>query len=266
MTAVAIACLLGCTSKNKPSTTPPANNVTFKPIEGSPQLTEALLTVFEGKHQLKLPADYRALLLKQNGGFPTPDCVTFDEAGRKTAADVFCLHRIGPEQGWASVEWHLKAFEGRLPKNTIPVAHDSCGNLWLLRVDGPNAGGVHFWDHGSYDDFDETDIAAWPRVATSFQAFLDGLHAYKELPEEDKLLSRYAMVQKAVEGMKQKSPDFDKYKVVDVAWHCDVSDDGKAKMQAVKYQVHAIATHTDGYTRLRAAKGLITEGKPRLPQ
>ena len=37
-------------------------------------------------------------------------------------------------------------------------------------------------------------------------------------------------------------------------------------MQYVNYEVHAAATHTDGYSDLRAASGLIEAGPPRLPK
>jgi hypothetical protein len=62
----------------------------------------------------------------------------------------------------------------------------------------------------------------------------------------------------------EQSPEFDKYSMLDGAWHCDCGADGVA-MQYVNYDIHAIATHTDGYSLLRAANGLIKEGPPRLP-
>jgi hypothetical protein len=37
-------------------------------------------------------------------------------------------------------------------------------------------------------------------------------------------------------------------------------------MEFVQYEVHAAVTHTDGYSRLRAMKGLIKEGPARLPE
>jgi len=264
--------LVGCSSQTeepaKETTNPTTktNMAMIKPIDGTPKLTEEMLRQFEEESQSKLPNDYRRFLLQNNGGFPSPDCVTFKEAGRATASDVFCFHSIGDERAWASMEWHHKTFSGRLPKNTLPIAHDSCGNLWLLNVGPDHGGSVVFWDHGSFDTFDETDFDVWPRVAKSFQEFIHNLHEYQPLLEDKGLLSRYALVQRAIEGMATKSSDFDKHTVLDGAWHCDYSEDGNVKMQCVNYEVHAVATHTDGYSRLRAAKGLIQVGPPRLPK
>src|SRR5204862_6472027 len=173
-----------------------------------------------------------------------------------TVSDVYCFHCLGDELPWASVEWHCENFAGRLPKDTLPIGHDACGNLWLLNV-GPKYGGtVVFWDHGSFETFDETDFDSWPRVANSFQEFLGSLHEYNALSEDAQLLSRYAIVQKAVEGLVKKSPDFNRHSILDGAWHCHY-EDGNVKMQCVNYLPHAVATHTDGYSDLRAAKGLI---------
>lgn len=264
-------CLLGCGSKTEqpdgdPSQ-PKPNGATLhiRGIEKAPKLTEGMLQEFETKQQCKLPDDYRRFLLQNNGGFPTPDCVTFQEAGRKTAADVLCFHAIGDTRPWADLEWHLKTFAGRLPKNTLPIGHDSCGNLWLLNVGPEHHGSIAFWDHGSFDNFDETDFAVLPRVAESFQKFIDGLHKYEPLPDEKVVMSRYALVEQAVAAMAKKSADFNKHSAPDFAWHCHFAN-GNATMQFVKYEVHAVATHTDGYSDLRAAKGVIKAGPARLPQ
>jgi hypothetical protein len=271
----AAMCLLGCASQTEQPTKEAARKpakpgiepqmAKIEPIEGAPKLTEDALREFEENCQHKLPEDYRRFLLQHNGGFPSPDCVTFKEAGRNTATDVFCFHSIGDERPWASMEWHQKTFSGRLPENTLPIAHDSCGNLWLLNVGPSHAGSVAFWDHGTFGTFDETHFDAWPRVAESFQEFIDNLHEYSPLPEDKELLSRYALVQKAIEGMAKGSSDFHKHSVLDGAWHCHY-EDGHVKMQCVDYVVHAVAAHTDGYSELRAAKGFIKAGPARLPE
>lgn len=129
-----------------------------------------------------------------------------------------------------------------------------------------HGGAVAFWDHGSFDTFNESDFDVWPRVANSFQEFVGKLQEYRPLPEEDVLLSRYALVQKAVKQMADSSSEFDKHSVLDGAWHCHYIGDGKVEMQCVQYAVHASATHTDGYSDLRAEKGFIKEGPPRMPR
>ncbi|MCE9546854.1 MAG: SMI1/KNR4 family protein [Planctomycetia bacterium] len=268
---IAAMCLLGCAPQSKEptnkSSNPPTNAqmLKIKPIDGAPTLTEDSLREFETNQQCKLPDDYRRFLLRHNGGFPYPDCVAFKEAGRPTASDVFCFHAVDDERPWASMAWHLKTYADRIPKHTLPIAHDSCGNLWLLNLGSDQRGAVVFWDHGTFDDVNETDFNVWPRVAHSFQEFVDNLHEFHPLPEDEVLLSRYAMVQTALAAMAEREPGFNKFSVVDAAWDCDDGKDGKVQMRAVKYEVHASVMHTDGYARLRAAKGLIKDALPRLP-
>lgn len=269
-------CLVGCASQIDESANHLGNESTsgsaektmlnITTIDAVPKLTEEVLAGFEEKYQCRLPNDYRRFMLANNGGFPSPDCVVFQEAGRTTASDVFCFHCITDERPWASMQWHWDTFAGRLPKDTLPIAHDSCGNLWLLSVGPDHGNAVIFWDHGTFDNFDETDFDAWPKVANSFDEFLGRLSEYRPLPEDEELLSRYALVKRAVEGMAKQSPDFDKYTAVDAAWHCDYSEDGRVQMQLVNYVPHAAVTHTDGYSRLRASKGLNEEGPARLPK
>jgi hypothetical protein len=243
-----------------------ANTPALTKFDHVPALTEDTLLAVEKTYGLQLAGDYRKFLLENNGGFPSPNCVTFTtDAGRKTASDVFCYFAVGDHRPWASMEWHFDTFSDRLPKNTVPIARDSCGNLWLLEVGGENHDSIFFWDHGSYDTFDETDLGNWPRIATSFQEFRDKLTAFNAAAEDRAVPSRYALVNQAVEAMSKQDPGFSPRAHPDFAWHCDCDDEGNVKMQFVQYAVHAAFTHTDGYSRLRAIKGLITEGPTRLP-
>jgi hypothetical protein len=84
-------------------------------------------------------------------------------------------------------------------------------NLWLLNVGPDHGGAVVFWDHGSFDTFNESDFAVWPRVANSFQEFIGKVHEDHPLPGEEVLRSRYALVQKAVKQMADSASDFDKH-------------------------------------------------------
>jgi SMI1 / KNR4 family (SUKH-1) len=271
-----MTCMTGCNARSdKPAdpvasqgapSTPKSKMPTLAPLNNVPTLTEDTLKAVEKKYSFQLPADYRKFLLENNGGFPSPNCATFTEDGRKTASDVFCYFAIGDKRPWASMEWHLDTFAPRLPKDTIPIARDSCGNLWLLAVGNKNAGSVFFWDHGSFATFDETDLINWPRVAESFPQFRENLAAYDTTVEKGTVPSRYALVKQATESMSKKDAGFSTRANPGFVWHCACDDDGKAKMEFVKYEVHAAVTHTDGYSVLRAIKGLIKKGPTRLPE
>jgi len=271
-----VASISGCNAQSdKPANTAANQAAALTPkskipaltqFDDVPTLTDDTLKAVEKKCAFQLPDDYRKFLLENNGGFPSPDCVTFTEASRKTASDVFCYFAISDKRAWASMEWHLDTFARRLPRNTVPIARDSCGNLWLLAVGGEKAGSIYFWDHGSYATFDETDLVNWPCVAVSFREFRDSLASYDASLEQNAVPSRYALVKQATEGMSKKEAGFSTRANAGFVWHCDCDDKGKVNMQFVKYDVHAAATHTDGYSRLRAIRGLIKEGAMRLPE
>ena len=162
MLSLATVCIFGCQSDDSVSN---AEMPLLAPIGETEELTEESLRAIDQKYSCRLPDDYRRFLLQNNGGFPSTDCITFVEFGRKTASDVFCFFAFDDERPWASMDWHYETYSGRLPPETLPIGRDSCGNLWLLGVGGRGAGSVYFWDHGSYGTFDETDIKNWPRVA-----------------------------------------------------------------------------------------------------
>ncbi|MFO0938870.1 MAG: SMI1/KNR4 family protein [Gemmataceae bacterium] len=228
---------------------------------------KATLQAFENTCALPLADDYRKFLLENNGGFPSPSCVTFaSDAGRKTTSDLFCYFAVGDLPAWISLEWHWQTFSGRLPKDTVPIARDSCGNLWLLKIGGENHDSVYFWDHGTYDTFDETDLGHSPRIAKNFREFQGKLMASPSVAEDPAMPSRYALVNQAIETIRKQNPGFDPRANPDYVWHCDCDDDGEVTIQFVQYVVHAACTHTDGYSRVRAMKGLIKEGPTRMPR
>src|SRR4051794_1713381 len=93
---------------------------------------EATLQALEKAVGWSLPLDYRRFLSTYNGGFPRPDCVEFAEHSRRTATDVHSFHGLHDGPAWASLRWHMHTYQERLPASTLPIAHDSTGNLWLL--------------------------------------------------------------------------------------------------------------------------------------
>ncbi len=274
---LAATCVIGCDRQSGDSQTDaPATHpkmleskptmLTLDPIADARELTEESLQAIENKYSCQLPIDYREFLLSNNGAFPSPDCATFEEAGRKTTSDVFCLFAIGYKRASLSLEWHHETFSNRLPKNTLPIGRDSGGNLWLMSLRDDNAGAIFFWDHGSFDTFDETNLENWPKVASSFNEFLGNLNTFDTFAEAGGVPSRYSLVRQATDGMIKRDPEFSTRGNPGFVWHCDCDDNGNVRMQFVQYEVHAVATHTCGYSRLCAIKGLIKGGQPRLPE
>lgn len=250
----------------QPKQQPQKQATEMKPLEGTRPLTDDMVKKFEARFQCTLPDEYRKFLSKNNGAIPAVDCVTFAEDGQTTASDVCCFHSLGDDRPWLSLEWHLENYSARIPKDTIPIAHDSCGNLWLLHVGDKHKGSVVFWDHGTFENIDETDFQAWPKVADSFSGFIKSLHEYDSSKDAKKPRSRYSLVAQAIDNMAKRDKGFHKHTDLEYIWHFDCDDNGKLSLQFVKYEIHAIFVHTDGYSRLRAIQGVIANGQPRLPK
>ena len=236
------------------------------PIPDTPAASKAALEKLEQQYSCQLPDDYSGFLHSKNGAFPALDCITFEEGGRKTASDVFCFFALDHSQPGLSMNWHRETFSERLPKDTLPIGRDSGGNLWLLSLLGNDAGSVFFWDHGTFETVDETDLKSCPKVASSFTEFRNSLGAYDPSVENGSIPSRYSLMAQATNGMVKRDPSFSTQDNPDFVWHCDCDESGDVSMQFVQYEILAIAAHTCGYTRLRRINGMIEEGQPRLPQ
>ncbi len=247
-----------------PSESEPATQ-SFTAIPETAVISNASLEALESECSSQLPDDYSDFLIDNNGAFPTLDCVPFDEGRHKTASDVFCFFALDEKRPSRSMDWHRKTYSDRLPKDTLPIARDSSGNLWLMSL-RDDSGSVYFWDHGSLETFDETNLKNCSKVAGSFTEFRDSLCEYDPSFENGKIPSRYSLVTQAVQGMARRDATFSTRANPGYVWHCDCDDGGKVTMQFVQYEGHAIATHTCGYTRFRAIKGLIEEGQTRLPE
>lgn len=142
-------------------------------------LDETRLVNFEAELGSKLPDSYRRFLLRLNGGRATCAGIDIkDWEGGGTLMDI--VYGIPTAEELAdssfvhsslSLQLNRLDFE-QLPSDILPVAHDSSGNEFLLRLAGPKAGEVLFWEscsteyhpdpddefHNVYhvaDDFDE---------------------------------------------------------------------------------------------------------------
>jgi hypothetical protein len=112
-----------------------------------PALSESDVAAFEARHKLSLPADYRAFLLRTNGGQPEPNHLKLDGQAGATAADVYQLYTL------EELEEPLRAHRAAgYPKHYLPVGWAMTPSPMmvggdvevplLLAVSGPKAGKV----------------------------------------------------------------------------------------------------------------------------
>lgn len=145
------------------------------------KLVEQDISKVEKELDVKLPHDYKAFLLQNNGGSPVEDW-------------VFDFIQILPESGKPfenssvirefSTLSDLPFFYGNLigeeliPEKFIPIASDPFGNEILLCADENNCGKIYFGDHETYDP--KTDYWLMTELANSFTEFVDKLYLDKE--------------------------------------------------------------------------------------
>lgn len=98
---------------------------------------------------LTLPDEYKAHLLKYNGGRCIPNKFSFVEEGKteESCIDWFLAIYDGEYDNLTKYIMIYKIDEMRLPKHILPIAHDPGGNLICISCDQKDNGYIYFWDH-----------------------------------------------------------------------------------------------------------------------
>ena len=143
-------------------------------------ISDADLDALEERLRITLPAEYRAWLLKYNGGRPVPGTFQYKhETGPYTDGRIAWFFAVYDGQ-FENFERKFQAFKRpqrspvRLPDDLVPIARDGFGNLICMAFDGPNKGKIYFRDHeeeGPHPSYDNCHL-----IADSFQEFIDRLH------------------------------------------------------------------------------------------
>ncbi|MBK9266108.1 MAG: SMI1/KNR4 family protein [Polyangiaceae bacterium] len=137
---------------------------------------------FETRRGVLLPAEYKAFLLKSNGGWPTPNVFEVPEwHGHGNA--VMSFYGIHDGEKVDRLEWACEVYDERIPADLIPIADDANGNAICIGWKGEREGKIYFWDHE--DEIDENgcfrqDYRNVYLMANSLQEFLDNLMTHED--------------------------------------------------------------------------------------
>lgn len=139
-------------------------------------MSEVDIERFEKEIGYPLPTEYRAFLLKHNGGWPTPPNVFVTSEGDKIAVSFFFyLEEDGDEDKYfEGLRNNYLMFTGRVPEDLLPIA--SCAGLVCIGLFGDNKGSIFYWDRENEADENEApwyDNVYW--VANSFNEFINTL-------------------------------------------------------------------------------------------
>jgi len=146
-------------------------------LEPQRTLSSADLASLEQRLRIKLPDDYRAFLLRHNGGVPERAGFRFKDDPDPDSGSMVNRFLAVYDGRYDNFEQTFQTFKGReprLPAELVPIARDPGGNVICIATAGPNTGAVYFWDHereGNRPSYDNIHL-----IANNFEEFLEGLY------------------------------------------------------------------------------------------
>src|SRR6266478_4429094 len=127
----------------------------FIPVT-APASTDAIVDL-EKELGLNLPKSYVLFLKDHDGAKPENNSFKLDKGNNSSVDRFIPLHE----------SIRVRNIVEGFPRNVIPIAYASCGNLVYI---SPQSGAVYFWNH--------EDNSADVKLADSFDAFLAALERF----------------------------------------------------------------------------------------
>ena len=138
--------------------------------EAGPAISELDLRRFERDANVQLPSEYRAFLLKHNGGRPVPADFMLTLEDERVHWRVHFFFGLNDPEESCCLQWNWKVTSATRPAGTVPIANDEAGNMFYLRWDEPDRGSVHFGATPS-----DGQRIRLVRICASLPGFLDQL-------------------------------------------------------------------------------------------
>jgi SMI1-KNR4 cell-wall len=137
----------------------------------------------------KLPEDYLDFLvhyggfgLRYDAFFPFQTVTAVEDT---SGVEVF--YGVMPGDAY-DLESYYKTFEGRIPRNLMPIAGDQMGGQICLSISGEDKGSVYFWDNQFEKNVEEGKEPGYSNVyllAESFDGFINSLILYKDEDDDE---------------------------------------------------------------------------------
>lgn len=119
---------------------------------------------FEAKFNIRLPQNYKKLLLRFNGGITSEDCIYID--GEEGSIGGFYSIKYGNILVEDAVEnFHIS--QELIPSDCIPIGYDGFGNPYCISTNEEDYGKIYCW----FFDMGEEEGRL---MADSLEEFLGG--------------------------------------------------------------------------------------------
>jgi SMI1 / KNR4 family (SUKH-1) len=154
------------------------------------KITEDDIKEFEIMIGETLPKDY-AEFLQDYGCYGLEGSIWFPflepyPHGDGELIDVFFGLNTSEEDDYSLIEY-FKNYEGRMPKNMLPIASDPGASKICLSLSGDDRGAVYYWYFGEEEMVDEGEEPGYSNlylIANSFDEFMNVLQAPNDEDEQ----------------------------------------------------------------------------------
>ncbi len=133
-------------------------------------ISESELNKIASEIGLELPTDYKAFLLKYNGGSPEPDAFSIKEHEEKVGT-LQLFFGIDREIESSCLKWNYDEYIDRIPNLHLPIACSDTNDLICLVLSKDQYGSVVFWD--AMDETSKDNLDNIYEVANSFTQLLE---------------------------------------------------------------------------------------------
>lgn len=129
---------------------------------------------FEKLNGLKLPEDYKSLLLKDNGGKSNRRrFTTKDDVVTSSIMMFFPLSEETENNLQSSLDYYIKG--RKLPSRFIPIGTDPADNIICMSIHGNDIGSVYHCHTYHIEDEAELEAKFIREIASSFTEFINKL-------------------------------------------------------------------------------------------
>jgi hypothetical protein len=143
-------------------------------------LTETDIVQLEHQIGVHLPDEYRAFLLRFNGGKPSPYCFPIRGMPKNPYGVIREFYGIECPVLSSNLKWNCEVFWGDSPRDLLPIADTPGGNQLCLCLFGTDAGSIFLWDYYGAPRNPLSREGTF-FVARSFQELIDGLFRLPEV-------------------------------------------------------------------------------------
>jgi len=136
---------------------------------------ETTIQQFEQKLGFPLPADYRAFLLKTNGGIVINQVFHVDDLAQDVLMDVF--YGVTNEEEDLTLATWIAEHGAELQENALIIGADQGGGIILYITAGDDKG-IYYWDHAHFFPQSSQEEGNTYFLADSFDDFYKLLKPY----------------------------------------------------------------------------------------